>query len=99
MHDQSALATAVSCQALDVGHYDERTTKQPVCYGYGSEQLPFFIECIASVAALSLVISWAFPILLFVLALRRKDRWGLVAVPIDVILVWFHLMAVMPLVS
>ena len=71
----------------------------PVCYGYGSEQLPFFIECIASVAALSLVISWAFPILLFVLALRRKDRWGLVAVPIDVILVWFHLMAVMPLVS
>jgi hypothetical protein len=69
----------------------------PMCFEFS--QLPFLIQSIASVAVSSLAISWVFPIVLMVVSLRRKDRWGLVVVPIDAILVWIHWMAVEPLVS
>jgi hypothetical protein len=70
----------------------------PACFD-GFEQLPFFIQCIAAVSTVSLAISWAFPVLLFFLTLRRKNKWGLAVVPIDILLVWIHFKAVMPLVS
>jgi len=68
-----------------------------MCFEF--DQLPFLIQCIAAVAASSMAISWAFPIALIVLTLRKKERWAIVAVSVDVLLVLIQVIATMPLIT